>query len=158
MGLENPPARILPDRQWESAKYWDTANNSQKSFREWMERLPAGLIMARVEKVENEGKKGHYKHLQGTPIRDYLPGYAGYYHSHGADSHGATMMESRQIRLDRQTKREVTWRRSCPGKLARWIVRELSLGHVSNVSRYCSATAAKDAADERLSAWFRNKR
>lgn len=35
-----------------------------------------------------------------------------------------------------------------------WIVRELCLGHVSNVSRYCSATVAKGVADEKLSDWF----
>ena len=38
-----------------------------------------------------------------------------------------------------------------------WIVRELSLGHVSNVSRYCSRTAAKGAEDEKLNDWFESK-
>jgi uncharacterized protein RhaS with RHS repeats len=38
LGLENPPARILPDRQWESSMYWDTANNYQGSFNDWMNR------------------------------------------------------------------------------------------------------------------------
>lgn len=39
-----------------------------------------------------------------------------------------------------------------------WIARELCLGHVSNVSRYCSATAAKGPADEKLSDWFTSNR
>jgi hypothetical protein len=38
-----------------------------------------------------------------------------------------------------------------------WIVRHLSLGHVSNVSRYCSATAAKGVVNEKLSEWFTRK-
>ena len=38
-----------------------------------------------------------------------------------------------------------------------WIVRELSLGHVSNVSRYCPRTAAKGAEDEKLNDWFKSK-
>jgi RHS repeat-associated protein len=57
MGLENPPARILPDRNWEAAKYWDSASNFQGAFSEFMQRFqPAGLIMARVE--TNEAEKG----------------------------------------------------------------------------------------------------
>jgi hypothetical protein len=39
-----------------------------------------------------------------------------------------------------------------------WIVRELSLGHVSNVSRYCSARATKGVADEKLIDWFARTR
>jgi RHS repeat-associated protein len=58
MGLENPPARIMPDRFWEMARYSDSSNTAQKNFAEWMQRFqPAGMIMATVDKGEAE-KKG----------------------------------------------------------------------------------------------------
>ena len=39
-----------------------------------------------------------------------------------------------------------------------WIVRELSLGHVSNVSRYCSETACNGFEDEKLKEWFESEK
>ena len=38
-----------------------------------------------------------------------------------------------------------------------WIAQELSLGHVSNVSRYCSGKTAKRAEDDKLDNWLESK-
>lgn len=59
--------------------------------------------------------------------------------------------DSRKLAIARIIRR----RTSVPNQ---WIVRELSLGHVSNVSRYCSPTAAKGVADDQLSDWFADKK
>jgi hypothetical protein len=84
---------------------------------------------------------------------------------------GLFLLSPRAVVLRNERIELMPLKRSDPRKLAiarlirsrtsvpnQWIVRQLSLGHVSNVSRYCSATAAKGVVDEKLSEWFTRKR
>jgi putative transposase len=71
------------------------------------------------------------------------------------------LKEIELMRLKRNDSRKLAIARLIRSRTSvpnQWIVRELCLGHVSNVSRYCSATAAKGVADEKLSEWFTRKR
>jgi hypothetical protein len=70
------------------------------------------------------------------------------------------MKEIELMQLKRSDSRKLAIARLIRSRTSvpnQWIVRELSLGHVSNVSRYCSATAAKGVADEKLRDWFASK-
>jgi REP element-mobilizing transposase RayT len=71
------------------------------------------------------------------------------------------MNESELARLRRSDSRKLAIARLIRKRTSvpnRWIVRELSLGHVSNVSRYCSEAVRNGVEDDKLRKWFESKK
>ena len=110
--------------------------------------------------LEKSGEKfSKKKEIEGSVRRNHDANEARRVLVEAMSCLGLKEVELMQLRRSDARKlaiaRVIRSRTSVPNQ---WIVRGLCLGHVSNVSRYCSPTAAKGIADDKLNDWFADKK